>query len=593
MFEPTFFRRRLVDGAFLGLLVFVWFQGRDGLGAASESRYGDRFAGVSFVETARSRGVDFTHESTSLDPSLAAIEPMIAGIGAAVSVCDVNGDGWPDLYATTSAHGRPNALFVNRGDGTFDERAEELGLADLNEEGRGCSMGSVWADWNDDGRQDVFVYTWGRCRLFENRGADGFADVTDAAGVGEWINSNGATWLDYDRDGRLDLYVTAYFAEEHDLWNADTTRVMQDSYEFAENGGRNRMYRNLGDGRFEDVTDELGVGSARWTLAAGVADFDGDGWVDLYLANDYGAEELYLNREGRRFEAVTSAGLENESKSGMCVALGSAANDGRLSVFVTNISARGFLFQGNNLRVNYLAEGGGLLQYAEGHVADCGWAWGAQFGDLDDDGWQDLYVANGFISNSRERDYWYQLTKVAAATGDLVADVANWPDMEDRSLSGFERSRVLFHAGRGIGRYLEAGREVGVTDVYDGRAVALADLDRDGDLDVAVANQNGPLLIYDNRSSTENHWLGLDLEGTESHRDALGAEVRVTSSVGVQVQVLSAASGFASQNEHRLHFGLGSDPGPVEVAIRWPSGRTTVLRDPELDRAHAIVEATE
>lgn len=588
--RSKFLRRRAVDAAFLSLVAFVWSEGREGAGS---TRLDDpRFEGIRFVESAAAKGIEFAHESTALDPKLAGLEPMIAGIGAAVSVCDPNGDGWPDLYATTSAHGKPNALYVNRGDGTFDERAEEAGLADVNRAGEGCSMGSVWADWNNDGRQDLFVYKWGRCQLFENLGDLRFRDATEGSGLDAWINSNGATWFDYDKDGLLDLYVTGYFSEEHDLWNVGTTRVMHDSFEFAQNGGRNRLYHNLGDGRFEDVTEALGADSRKWTLAVGAADLDRDGWTDLYLANDYGAEELLRNVEGKRFERMQDIGLEYESKSGMCVAFGNLSNDGRHAIFVTNISAMGFVFQGNNLRVNYLADGAGMMQRAHGAVADCGWAWGAQFGDLDGDGWQDLFVTNGFVSANTERSYWYQMTKVAGATGELLEDVNNWPAMEDRSLSGFERSRVLFHAGKKSAQYREGGLQVGIDDVYDGRAVALSDLDRDGDLDIVVANQDGPLLVYDNRTELEHHWLGFELTAAEGNREALASEVRVVSSVGEQVQVVTAASGFASQNERRLHFGLGSDPGPVTVHVRWASGAEQTFEPTELDVTLSLLEAS-
>jgi hypothetical protein len=396
--------------------------------------------------------------------------------------------------------------------------------------------------------------------------------------------------LDFDRDGLLDLYVAGYFSEEHDLWGLTTTRIMHDSFEFARNGGRNYLYRNLGGGRFEDVSGMLGDPSERWTYAVVAADLDRDGWPDLYLANDYGSEELYLNRAGTLFERQSNIGLDGESKSGMCAALGDVYNDGRIAVFVTNISRSGYLFQGNNLRVSKLAEGGPMFQIAEGAVANCGWAWGAQFGDLDLDGRQDLIVVNGFISASRERDYWYQMSKIGTATGDLIADAAHWPAIEDRSLSGYERTRVLLNVGKRGGRFIEVGSRVGFEDEFDGRAVALADLDHDGDLDAVIANQKGPLLVYRNESPPGPHWIALELVGRESNRSAIGAEVEVEFAGGRQLQTRVAASGFASQNGPQMHFGLGAAPGPVKVRLRWPSGASELLEELGLDRIHRLVE---
>ena len=249
-------------------------------------------------ETARS-GIGFVHRTAVLDPRLANVEPHIVALGAGVSVADVDGDGWQDLYFTNSRFGAPNALYRNRGDGSFEDVAASAGVADLNQPGAGVSMGSVWGDFDNDGREDLLVYRYGHLALLKNVDGRRFTDVTDAAGLRRWVNSNGAIWLDYDRDGLLDLYVTAYFRDDVDLWRVKTTRIMHNSFEFATNGGKNLLFRNVGGGKFEDVTDRAGVGSTRWTLAAASADFNGDGWPDIYLANDYGPEELFLN-EGRQ-----------------------------------------------------------------------------------------------------------------------------------------------------------------------------------------------------------------------------------------------------------------------------------------------------
>lgn len=448
-------------------------------------------------------------------------------------------------------------------------------------------MGAVWGDIDNDGHEDVLVYRYGFLSLFRNVDGQRFEDVTVAAGLRRWLNSNGAIWLDYDRDGLLDLYVTAYFRDDVDLWNLASTRIMHDSFEYATNGGGNVMFRNLGDGRFEDVTEQLGVGSTRWTMAAASADFDQDGWPDIYLANDYGPEELYLNDGGRRF-VLTTAGLESESKSGMSVTVGDVFNRGQLDVFVTNISARGYLFQNNNLRMNQLADRDRFTNVADAVVADAGWAWGAQFGDLNNDGTGEFFVANGFISADEDASYWYEMSKISGAHQRLFEDARTWPAFGDMSLSGYERSRVFL--GSGLGGWVDVAAIVGVDDRYDGRAVAFADLSNRGVLDVIVANQNQPAVLYRNYPDTTNHWIAFQLEGTRSNRSAIGAEVVIESGDLMLRSVVDGGLGFASQNDRRLHFGLGALDRVDRVEIHWPSGRLQVLANPVVDELHSVIE---
>jgi hypothetical protein len=534
-------------------------------------------------------GIHFVHHRPTFDPKIANIEPHVAALGASVAVGDFDGDGWPDLYLTNSRFGEPNALYHNRGDGTFEEVAASAGVADLNRPGEGVSMGSVWGDFDNDGREDLLVYRYGYLALFKNIDGHHFQDVTEAAGLRRWVNSNGAIWVDYDRDGLLDLYVTAYYRSDIDLWHLANTRIMHDSFEFANNGGKNLMFHNLGHGKFEDVTDKLGVGSTRWTLAAAAADLNEDGWPDLYLANDYGPEELYLNDHGKRF-VLTPAGLESESKSGMSVAFGDVFNRGHLDVFVTNISERGYLFQNNNLRVNELTDPqrARFHNVADATVADAGWAWGSQFGDLNNDGTNELFVANGFISGDPKKNYWYSMSKIAGANAHLFEDASTWPAFGNASLSGYERSRVYLN--RGLAGWTDVAASVGVSDTYDGRAVALADLRNDGALDVIVANQNQPAVLYRNRPDSANHWIAFSLAGTRSNRSAIGAEVVLEAGGAKQRRVVDGGMGFASQNDRRLHFGLGRTEWVDRVVIHWPSGTQQVLINPAIDQFHAVIE---
>ncbi|MDP9279212.1 MAG: CRTAC1 family protein [Gemmatimonadota bacterium] len=581
-------RRAIIAVPFLAAILLAMRLDRGPIRAGADAAH----PGFVLRDETAASGIHFVHHRPTFDPKIAGIEPHVAALGASVSVADFDGDGRPDLYFTNSRFGEPNALYHNRGDGTFEDVAATVGLADLNRPGEGVSMGGVWGDFDNDGREDLLVYRYGYLALYKNldgprAGGTRFQDVTESAGLHRWLNSNGAIWLDYDRDGLLDLYVTAYFRNDIDLWNLGTTKIMHNSFEFATNGGKNLLFHNLGGGKFEDVTDKMGVGSTRWTLAAASADFNGDGWPDIYLANDYGPEELYLNDRGRTFK-LTTAGLESESKSGMSATLGDAFNRGRLDAFVTNISERGYLFQNNNLRLNQMLETGRFRNVAEGAIADAGWAWGAQFGDLNNDGANELFVANGFISADRNKSYWYAMSKIAGANGRFFEDAATWPAFGNASLSGYEPSRVYIN--RGVAGWVDVAKKVGATDLYDGRAVALADLSNRGAVDVIVANQNQPPVLYRDYPDSTNHWIAFRLIGTRSNRSAIGAEVVLESGDLRQRRVVDGGSGFASQNDRRLHFGLGSREWVDRVVIHWPSGTQQVLLHPQIDRFITVTE---
>lgn len=553
---------------------------------------GDMRFGFRLQESAKALGIDFVHEGPTFDARLDHIMPQVASLGAAVSVVDFDGDGWLDLYVTNSREDSLNRLYHNRGDGTFEDVAQQVGLADLNRRGTGVSMGSVWADFDNDGYEDVLIYKYGRPELYRNGEGLRFTRVTERAGLPAWVNANTATWFDYDRDGWVDLFIAGYWPDEVDLWNLKTTRIMPESFEYANNGGRKYLLRNRGDGTFEDTTEAMGIRSRRWTLAVAAADLFGTGYPDLFLSNDYGVSELYANQQGRGFVDVgMQTGVGRSPKSGMNASVGDVFNDGRLSIYKTNISEPGVLVQGNDLWVPRAGQAG-VTEFdnmATSLGLDLGgWSWGAQFGDLNNDGNQDLYLVNGYVSAGERSSYWYDFAVIAVGHSRIIADAANWPPMRGRSLSGYQRKRLWVNDGRG--RFTEVSQAVGATDTFDGRAVALADLGNRGVLDVVVANQRGPLLVYRNAVAPGRHWIGFELEGTVSNRSAIGARVELQWGGRVQVQEVAAASGFSAQNQRRVHYGLGSAAAVDRVIIAWPSGRQQTIENPAVDRLHHVSE---
>jgi enediyne biosynthesis protein E4 len=548
--------------------------------------------GFYLEEVGQASSVNFTHQAPTLDRRLDHIMPQVASMGAAVSIVDFDRDGWADIYVTNSSEGSKNSLYRNMTDGSFKDVASEMGLADLNQLGTGVSMGAVWGDYDNDGYEDLFLYKWGRPELFHNDQGHGFARVTDKAGLPTWVNANTAIWFDYDRDGRLDLFLGGYYAEDVDLWHLKTTKMMPESFEYAKNGGRKYLFRNVGDGSFEEVSQKVGIDTRRWALAAAAADLRGTGSSDLFIANDYGISELYFN-DGKQFHEVgKQAGVGFSPKSGMNASMGDILNQGKYSIYVSNISEDGVLIQGNNLWVPKEGTAGDSLQYDNlARAMDVemgGWSFGAQFGDLNNDGTLDLYLVNGYVSADRNTNYWYDFSKIAGGNSTIISDAAHWPAMEGRSLSGYQQKRVWLNDG--AGKFVNVAQAVGAADVYDGRAVALVDLWNRGVLDVVVANQRGPLLIYKNNVTPDNKWIGFELEGTVSNRSAIGAEVRLFWDGHQQVQQVSGGSGFCAQNQRRLHFGLGKNPQVDKAEIRWTSGKVETLEKPLIGRVHKIKE---
>jgi tetratricopeptide (TPR) repeat protein/peroxiredoxin len=534
-----------------------------------------------------------------------------------VSVGDIDDDGFDDLYVCQPA-GLPNRLYRNRGDGTFEDITEASGVGLL--ENTACAL---FADFDNDGRQDLVVVRTSGPLLFVNQGGGRFRQKPDAfrfAGPPQGTFT-GAAVADYDRDGWLDIYFCLY------LYYQGTDQYKYPSpYYDAENGPPNFMMRNQRDGTFRDVTAEAGLdkNNTRYSFCCGWSDYNRDGWPDLYVVNDFGRKNLYRNNGNGTFTDVApQAGVEDVG-AGMGVSWFDYDNDGAQDLYVANMwTAAGMristqkIFQKNapeKVRALYrkhamgnslFRDTGGGAFHNNGAVAgvEIGrWAWSSDAWDFDHDGFPDLYVANGMISGPSRDDlnsfFWRQVVAnspveaESSLTYEQGWNALNELIRSDGTWSGYERN--IFYANNRDGTFSDISGAVGLNFVEDGRAFALADFDHDGRLEVFLKNRNGPQLrILQNVMKELPPSIAFRLRGRKSNRDGIGALITLETGAGRQTRMLQAGSGFLSQHSKEIFFGLGETKGAVRASVRWPSGLVQELQDLPLNHRIWVEEGAE
>jgi hypothetical protein len=540
-------------------------------------------AGPDFIDVSDSSHVGVAHHPPVLDAKFGHIMEMVAAGAAGGAIADVNNDGYLDIFVNDSRSGMPNHLFINDRNMTFTDIAQQAGVANLNTDDQVSTTG-LFFDYDGDGLDDLLVVRFGQSLLFRNLGNGRFEDVTVKAGLTRKLNSLAAIAFDYNGDGYLDLYLGSYFPDV-DLFKLDRYDVLHESWENARNGGTNVLYRNNGDGTFTDVTTAAGLEDTGWTMAVAHGDFNGDGWQDVYVANDFGPDHLFLNDGRGKFLDASAASIGVDTKKGMNAEAADFDNDGDLDIFVTNVT-EDFLHECNMLWQN---DGHGKFTdvASELNVCDTGWSWGAKFFDYDNDGFLDLYVASGFFAG--KGDYLDDLLPALWENGENPSDIRKWPPIHGKGIASHERN-VLFHNehGRNFSRVSDSGADID----RNSRAVLVGDFDNDGRLDLFVTNQNDKATLLHNVKQTDHHWLEVDLRGKAPNTHAIGGRIYATAGGMTQMREVNAGNGFGGESMVRQHFGLAAEPTVETLKVRWPGGQEHIFHSVAADRVIRIAQET-
>jgi hypothetical protein len=522
---------------------------------------------VQFVNIASEAKVAFKHENGAT-PQKYMPETMAGGS----IILDYNNDGWPDIFFVNGgsfvdkqkAAGARHRLYRNNKDGTFTDVTATSGIGVS-----GFGMGACSADYDNDGWPDLYITSVGGNKLYHNNGSGGFTDVTDKAGVGSQLWSASCAFGDIDNDGYVDLYVTNYvdFSAQNNKYCVYTGDTRVYCHPNVYNGVPDILYRNNGDGTFKDVSRAAGIYRPDGKgLGVVFGDYDGDGWIDIYVANDSTPNFLFHNKGKGVFEEVgllagVAVGSDGQALAGMGTDMGDVDGDGLLDIFVTNLDR-----QTHNLYRNL---GKGLFadvtfESGVGEATLPFVGFGAVFFDYDNDTDLDLAIANG----------------------DVIDNVSLFRD----STSYEQRNLLLQNDGMGKFRDVGPASGPGFALKKPSRSLSAADIDNDGDLDLLIGNVGHTADLLRNDGGNNNNSLSIRTVGSKSNRDGIGARLKLTIAGKVLLQEVRAGSSYLSQSDLRVHFGMGKAPRAERLEIRWPSGAVEVLQDVEANQILTVTE---
>ena len=545
-------------------------------------------AKIKFLEIGQKAGVRVQHHTRHYNGKHADVLRMFTSGGAAASVADYDNDGFDDVYVTDSEKGTLSHLYHNNGNMTFTDVAVKLGVAGGNDP-LSIVADAIWLDYDNDGWQDLMLIRFGTPVLFHNEDkGKKFKEVpSSASGLNKFGNTIAAMSFDIDNDGNLDLLFGNYF-KPLNLLDLKDPHVLPNDLDNAINGGGVTVWKGDGKGKWTEITEKAGFGKhTGWTLDVGHGDFNNDGKQDVYLACDYGTDRIYINNGDGTFKETTEKALGGfDTKKGMNVDVADYDNDGWLDIYVTNITDE-YMKECNMLWHN---NQDGTFTDVSKETETCAtlWGWSAKFGDWDNDGWQDLYVMNGLRSASKE-NYIPLLLNMMVKPGIDFTDVGNWPDIGDRSWSGYQKKKMLHNRSGQIFR--EISESAGTDNDMDGRGIGMSDFDNDGQLDLFQTNADQVALLYKGATENTGNWVQMRLEGTKSNRDAVGARIKLTAGGLTQIREIDGGNGYAGQSTRRAHFGIGKATKVDSVEILWPSGKKQKVEQVKVNGMTRVVEA--
>ena len=563
--------RKSVIAAALALPLSVW-------------AFAEIEAKIHFEDVSAKSGTQVQHHTRRFNGPNADVLRMFTSGGASAAVYDYDGDGLDDIFVTDSDNGKVNHLFHNNGNMTFTDVAVQAGVAKGNDPNT-IVADALWLDYDNDGKEDLLVARFGTPILYHNEGHGKFKDVSAASGLNKFGNTIAVIAFDYDNDGYVDIMLGNYFKPVN-LLELKDPHVLPNDLDNAVNGGGVTLWHNNHNGTFTDVTEKAGFSKhTGWTLDLGHGDFNNDGLQDVYLACDYGTDRIFFNNGDGTFTEKTQTAIGFDTRKGMNVDIADYDNDGWLDIYVTNITDE-YMKECNMLWHNN-HDGTFTDVSKETNTCETLWGWAAKFGDFDNDGWQDLFVVNGLRSGSKD-NYIPVLVNLITQPGVDFTDVRLWPNIGEMSWSGYQKKKMFRNLGGQA--FKEISAEAGVDNDKDGRGLAMGDFDNDGKLDFFQSNADQLPIFYHNNTQGSGNWVQFALTGTKSNRDAIGARISITAGGLTQIQEINGGNGYAGQSMRRAHFGIGKATKIDSVEIHWPSGAKEKITNVAMNKLNKVTE---